>query len=379
LVLWHPRGTQIWRTIEQFWTEAHLRRGYGLVKTPHVARIHLWDISGHTSHYREMMYSPMEVEGQRYLLKPMNCPFHIQIYKSRLRSYRDLPLRYAEMGTVYRYERSGVLHGLLRVRGFTQDDAHIFCTPDQVEQELIGVLDLVQEMMDAFGYQDVEIELAVRDQAHAAKYLGEDAGWERAEQSLVNALKARGLRYVRGEGEAKFYGPSIDIKLLDSLGRPWQGPTIQFDFNLPERLGVTYVGADGREHSPLMIHRTVLGAMERFIGGLVEHYGGAFPLWLAPVQTIVLSITDDQRQYARKIADGLRGAGFRVEVDDRNEKIGFKIREAETQKIPFMIVVGAAEAKSETVSVRRRKEGDLGKMTLEELLSRIETEQAARK
>jgi len=379
LVLWHPKGAIIRKVIEDFWREVHFARGYELVYSPHIAKVELWEVSGHLSYYREMMYSPMEMEGQSYLLKPMNCPFHVQIYKSKLRSYRDLPIRYAELGTVYRYERSGVLHGLLRVRGFTQDDAHIFCTPEQLREEILGVVDLSKEMAEIFGYTELEVELAIRDPGNKSKYLGDDEGWNRAEEILAWALSKKGLAYQKIEGEAKFYGPAIDIKLKDCLGRSWQGPTIQFDFNLPERFGVVYVGKDGKEHHPLMIHRTVLGAMERFIGGLVEHYAGAFPLWLAPVQVRVLTITDRELPYAQEIYLKLREIGFRAELDDRNEKVGLKIRQAEMEKIPYMLVIGPEEVGKKLLSVRKRKEGDLGKLGLEDFVERIKGEVASKK
>jgi len=298
------------------------------------------------------------------MLKPMNCPFHIQIYKSRLHSYRELPIRLAELGTVYRYERSGVLHGMLRVRGFTQDDAHIFCRPDQLESELIGVIDLAQFMMKTFGYEEFQVELSVRDPNNKAKYAGRDEVWEHAERALVNALEAKGLPYHRAEGEAKFYGPAIDIKLRDALGRYWQGPTIQCDFNEPERFEVEYIGEDGAAHRVVMVHRTVLGAMERFIGGLIEHYAGAFPVWLAPVQAIVIPIADRHLQYAETVAAQLRGEDLRVDVDSRREKVNYKIREAQLQKIPYMLVVGDKEVDSGTVSVRLRSGENLGPLTI---------------
>ncbi|MDI6638585.1 MAG: threonine--tRNA ligase [Bacillota bacterium] len=371
LVYWHPKGAIIRKVIEDFWREEHLKRGYQLVYSPHIARRDLWEMSGHWGWYRENMYSPIDIDGVEYLLKPMNCPFHILMYKTRTRSYRDLPIRWAELGTVYRYERSGVLHGMLRVRGFTQDDAHLFMRPDQLEDELVGVLDLVQFMMKSFGYKDYDMELSVRDPANKEKYVGPDDVWNMAEGALVAALERKGLPYTRMEGEAKFYGPAIDVKVKDALGRGWQGPTIQVDFNLPERFDLEYVGEDNAPHRPVMIHRTVLGSMERFVAGLVEHYAGAFPVWLAPVQVRVIPIADRHIDYARKVASELMEAKVRVEVDDRSEKMGYKIREAQLEKVPYMLVAGDREAEQGTVSVRSRSEGDLGPMALADFKARL--------
>ena len=371
LVYWHPKGAMIRKVIEDFWREEHLRRGYQLVYSPHIARRDLWEISGHWGWYRENMYSPIDIDGVEYLLKPMNCPFHILMYKTRTRSYRDLPIRWAELGTVYRYERSGVLHGLLRVRGFTQDDAHLFMRPDQLEDELVGVLDLVEFMMRSFGYKDYDMELSVRDPGNKEKYVGSDEVWNMAEGALVAALDRKGLPYTRMEGEAKFYGPAIDVKVKDALGRGWQGPTIQVDFNLPERFDLEYIGEDNSPHRPVMIHRTVLGSMERFVAGLVEHYAGAFPVWLAPVQVRVIPIADRHVDYARKVASELADAKVRVEVDDRSEKIGYKIREAQVEKVPYMLVAGDREAERGTVSVRSRGQGDLGPMSLTDFKARV--------
>ncbi len=378
LVLWHPRGAMVRKLIEDFWRDVHLERGYDIVYTPHIAPMELWKSTGHLAHFSDMMYGPIDVDGRKYLLKPMNCPFHIQIYRSKLRSYRDLPLRYAELGTVYRYERTGVLHGLLRVRGFTQDDAHIFCTPEQLPGEVAGVIDLVKFMMETFGYRDLEIDLSVRSPESKDDYMGTEEGWQMAEMALQEALKLAGLSWTRQEGEAVFYGPKIDVKLIDAVGRRWQGPTIQFDFNLPERLGVTYIGPDGKEHPVIMVHRTVLGTMERFIGGLVEHYGGAFPLWLAPVQARVLTITDRAGDYAHEVARELRTRGIRAEADVRGEKISFKVREAEMEKVPYMLVVGDREVESQTVTVRTRSSrkqsamaaGEFSAMVLEQVRSK---------
>jgi threonyl-tRNA synthetase len=369
LVLWHPKGALIRHLIEDFWRKEHYKRGYQLVYSPHIARLDLWKISGHWDFYRDSMYSPINVEGQDYLLKPMNCPFAVLMFKSKTRSWRDLPLRWAELGTVYRYERSGVLHGMLRVRGFTQDDAHIFCRPDQLEDEIIGVIELAQFMLGAFGYKDYRLELSVRDVAGKEKYIGDDRVWEMAESALSEALKKKGLDYLRMEGEAKFYGPAIDIKVKDALGRAWQGPTIQVDFNFPERFDINYIGKDGLPHRVVMIHRTVLGAMERFVGGLVEHYGGAFPPWLSPVQVVVLPITDEHTDYATTVAKRLKEEGIRVEVDSTSKTLSYRIRRAQLQKIPYMLIVGEREKEKGEVALRLRTEEDLGPRPLEEFIS----------
>ena len=374
LPLWHPKGALLRQVIEDFWRREHYRRGYGIVVTPHIGNSCLWQISGHLDHFREGMYGPIQVEGEEYRLKPMNCPFHLLIYKTQLRSYRDLPIRYAELGTVYRYERSGVLEGLLRVRGFTQDDAHIFCTPEQMPDEILGVLDFALYMMRTFGYEEFEIELATRDLEHKDKFLGEDADWERAQTILAEALQSRGLKYKVGEGEAKFYGPAIDIKLKDCMGKLWQGPTIQFDFNEPQRFEVTYIGADGQQHYCYMIHRVVLGAMERFIAGLVEHYGGAFPVWLSPVQVILLPITDRHHEYAQRLLAELQRHGVRAEADLRSESMRLKIREAQLQKIPYMLVLGDREVEQSQVAVRERERGDQGAVPWAEFLARVTQE-----
>jgi len=374
LVLWHPKGALVRYLIEEFWRCEHLRRGYDLVVSPHIARAQLWETSGHLGFYRESMYGPMMIDEEEYRIKPMNCPFHLLIYNSRPRSYRELPVRYCELGTVYRYERSGVLHGLLRVRGFTQDDAHIICTPEQIEDEVVGVLDLTLFMMKAFGYSDFAVDLSVRDETDRSKYMGSDEDWEIAERSLSHALESHGLAYKRAPGEAVFYGPKIDIKLRDSMGRLWQGPTIQFDFNLTKRFNVQYVGADGQPHTALMVHRALLGSIERFFGGLVEHYGGAFPLWLAPVQVAVIPITERHHEYAQQVAETLRQAGLRVETDLRAESTRFKIREAQVQKIPYMLVVGDREQEAGSVAVRTREGGDQGAMLLGDLVARLQAE-----
>jgi threonyl-tRNA synthetase len=334
LILWHPKGARIRAIIEQYWRERHWAGGYDVLYTPHLGRELLWQTSGHLDFYKDGMYSPMDIDGQNYYMKPMNCPFHILIYKSRMRSYRDLPLRWAELGTVYRYERSGVLHGLLRVRGFTQDDAHIFCTPDQMEAEILRVLDFSTSILADFGFTGNKMELSVRDPKNTTKYAGSDEMWRTAEASLVKALDARGFAYERMEGEAVFYGPKIDIKVKDALGRYWQCTTIQFDFNEPARFGMSYIAPDGQEHQPYMIHRALMGSLERFFGILIEHYNGNFPLWLAPIQIMVLPIAERHDDYAKQLEDTLRQAGLRPQADLRREKLNYKIREAERRKSP---------------------------------------------
>jgi threonyl-tRNA synthetase len=367
LICWHPKGALIRQTIEDFWKVEHAKRGYQLVYTPHIAKKDLWKTSGHLDFYRDYLYSPMEVEGQEYLLKPMNCLAHILIYKSRLRSYRDLPLRYAELGTVYRYERSGVLYGLARVRGFTQDDAHIFCRPDQIEAEVIGVVKLAQFMMSSFGFDDYELLLSTRPE----KYAGTIEIWEKATESLQQVLEKLELPYKVDPGEGVFYGPKIDIKLRDALGHDWQGPTIQVDFNLPERFDVCYIGDDGLEHRVIMIHRTVLGSMERFLACLIEHYGGAFPVWLSPVQAVIIPIADRHIDYAHQIERELGEENIRSQVDDRPERMNLKIREAQLQKIPYMIIVGDREVASSNVSLRLRSGEDIGLQTLSQVKGRV--------
>jgi threonyl-tRNA synthetase len=350
LIYWHPKGAAIRNIIEDFWRSEHFKRGYDLVYSPHIAKIDLWRTSGHLEFYRDSMYPPMDVEGQGYLIKPMNCPAHILMYKTQLRSYRQLPLRWAELGTVYRWERSGVLHGLTRVRGFTQDDAHIFCRPDQLEDEVVGVVEFARFMLETFGFNEYEVMLSTRPE----KYAGTIEVWEQATETLKRALDRLQIDYTVDPGEGVFYGPKIDISLKDSLGRTWQGPTIQVDFNLPERFDVNYIGDDGLEHRVVMIHRTVLGSMERFLGCLIEHYGGAFPTWLAPVQAAVIPITDQNLDYARKVALELKGEQIRVEIDERSERMNLKIRDAQLQKVPYMLIVGNEEVASSTVSVRLR-------------------------
>ena len=350
LVHWHPKGAVIRCVIEDFWKNEHIKRGYDIVYTPHIAKLDLWKTSGHWEFYRDYLYSPMEVEEQEYIIKPMNCLGHILIYKTRLHSYRELPLRYAELGTVYRYERSGVLHGLSRVRGFTQDDAHIFCRLDQLEDEVVGVLDLARFMIDTFGFTNYQVLLSTRPE----KYAGTFQVWEEATETLGRALTRIGLDYQIDPGEGVFYGPKIDIKFEDAQGRAWQGPTIQVDFNLPQRFNVTYIGEDNQEHLVVMIHRTVLGSMERFLASLIEHYGGAFPVWLAPLQVKVIPVADRHLDYARKLEAELKGEGMRAEVDTRSETVNLKIRQAQLDKIPYMLVVGDKEVASSTVSVRLR-------------------------
>jgi threonyl-tRNA synthetase len=366
LVFWHPKGGVIRREIEDWLRDELTARGYDLVFTPHAMRLHLWETSGHTDFYRENMFGPMEVENDKYQLKPMNCPGHILIYKSRPRSYRELPMRLAELGTVYRYERSGVTHGLLRVRGFTQDDAHIFCMPEQLEAEVQACVDFAFLVLKTFGFDHYQVELSARDPQHGEHYAGTVEEWNLAEGALMNTLKRMDVPFKYMPGEAVFYGPKIDIKLVDAIGRPWQLTTVQFDFNLPRRFGLEYTGADGRAHTPVMVHRALLGSVERFFGVLIEHYAGAFPVWLAPVQAVVLPISDKQLAYAREVTAELARAKIRVQLDDRNEKLNSRIRDAQLQKVPFMLVVGDREAQARAVSVRRRDTGDAGSKPLAE-------------
>jgi threonyl-tRNA synthetase len=350
LVCWHPKGAVIRRIIEDFWKEEHIKRGYDMLYTPHIAKLGLWQTSGHWEFYRDYLYSPMEVEEEKYIIKPMNCLYHILIYKTKLRSYRELPLRYAELGTVYRYERSGVLHGMSRVRGFTQDDAHIFCRFDQLEDEVVGVLDLALFMIDAFGFTNYQVLLSTRPE----KYAGTVQMWQEATETLAQALARKNIAYEIDPGEGVFYGPKIDIKFEDAVGRAWQGPTIQVDFNLPQRFNVTCIGEDGKEHSVAMVHRTVLGSMERFLASLIEHYGGAFPVWLAPVQAVLVPVADRHLDYAYKLGAELKKDGVRVEVDDQSGTVNYKIRQAQLNKVPYMVVVGDREVADGTVSVRFR-------------------------
>lgn len=370
LVLWHPKGSTVRRIIEDFWKAEHVKSDYNIIYTPHIAQVGLWKTSGHWDFYRENLFSPMDVEGQEYIVKPMNCPFHIQIYKSHLRSYRDLPIRYAELGTVYRYERSGVLHGLLRVRGFTQDDAHIFMTPGQLEGEIKGVLNFTLFILRSFGFNDYDIYLSTRPE----KYVGDLANWEKAEAALKGALESTGLKYSIDPGEGVFYGPKIDIKIKDVIGRAWQCSTIQVDFNLPERFDVTYRDEHGTESRPIMIHRALMGSLERFFGCLVEHYAGAFPTWLAPVQAVILTVTQRNDEYARKVYERLRAEGIRAELDIRNEKLGFKIREAQLQKIPYQLVIGDNEEKDGLVAPRKRGGESLPATAVEDFIKHIKAE-----
>jgi threonyl-tRNA synthetase len=370
LILWHPNGALIRKTIEDFWRNEHLKADYKILFTPHIAKLELWKRSGHFDFYRENMYSPMEIEGVDYEIKPMNCPFHLAVYRSSLRSYRDLPIRYAELGTVYRYERSGVLHGLLRVRGFTQDDAHIFCREDQIEDEILNVLDFTLFILRTFGFEHYDIYLSTRPE----KYVGSPENWERSTNALKQALEKKGLSFMVDPGEGVFYGPKIDIKVKDSLGRPWQCSTIQVDFNNPERFDISYRGADGREHRPIMVHRALMGSLERFFGILIEHYAGAFPLWLAPVQLSVLTIAERHQEYARKLASELRTAEIRAELDVDNEKIGNKIRKSSIRKVPYSIIIGDKEVAEERVALRRRNGESTAPFGLNELMSLLKEE-----
>lgn len=367
LIVWHPKGGLVRSLVEDYWRDLHYRHDYNIVYSPHIGRARLWQTSGHLAHYRESMYAPLEVDEQEYYLKPMNCPFHIMVYRSALRSYRELPLRIAELGTVYRYERSGVLHGLMRVRGFTQDDAHIFCLPEQVEAEVGGVLDLTFELLDAFGFNDFSISLSTRPD----NYAGELAMWEHATDSLRRALQQRRLTFDIDAGGGAFYGPKIDIKIKDALGRDWQCTTVQFDFNLPERFDLTFMDAGGGRSRPYMVHRAILGSLERFLGVLIEHYAGAFPLWLAPTQAVVIPIADRHQEYAAIVKNQLEKQGFRAEVDGRGERMNHKIRDAQLQKVPYMLVVGDREQEAEAVAVRTREGGNLGAMPVAELLARL--------
>jgi threonyl-tRNA synthetase len=367
LILWHPKGGFIRKQIEDYWRDEHLAGGYDLVYSPHIAKLDLWKTSGHTEYYRANMYSPIEIENVEYQLKPMNCPFHITIYRSKLRSYRELPFRFAELGTVYRFERSGVLHGLLRVRGFTQDDAHLFCRPDQLDAELVRVLDFVTNILRTFGFEEYDIFVSTKPPEAS----GTDEQWEIATAALKRALELRGLPYQVDPGEGVFYGPKIDIKIKDVLDRAWQCSTIQVDFHNPNRFQLEFIGEDGKAHQPIMIHRALLGSLERFFGVLIEHYAGAFPLWLAPVQAVVIPVAERHHEYGQAVAGRLRALGVRVALDDRSEKMGYKIREAQVQKVPYMLVVGDKEIAAGSVSVRHRQAGDLGAMDVEAVGSKI--------
>jgi threonyl-tRNA synthetase len=370
LVLWHPKGGMMRKTIEDFWNEQHIEADYDFVYTPHIGRAHLWETSGHLEFYKENMYAPLEIEGQQFYLKPMNCPFHMYIYKSHLRSYRELPLRFAERGTVYRFERSGVLHGLLRVRGFTQDDAHHFCTPQQLPDEIDMVLAFSLNMLRAFGFDQIRAYLSTRPE----KAIGDPRRWEEAQSALEQALLRDGIEYEMDEGGGAFYGPKIDLKISDALGREWQLSTIQFDFNLPERFDITYIGEDGQPHQPYMVHRALLGSLERFFGILIEHYGGAFPVWLAPIQAVLIPIADRHADYAYQVARQLKKAGLRVEVDGGSERMQAKIRNAQTQKIPYMLVIGDKEIEAGAVALRLRGGENPGPIAVEDFIARAKKE-----
>jgi threonyl-tRNA synthetase len=366
LVLWHPKGGIIRQQMEDYLREELVRRNYSVVYTPHIAKRDLWIVSGHEENYGDSMFAPTKLEETEFRLKPMNCPMHIGIYKSQQRSYRDLPQRYGEMGTVYRAELSGTLHGLMRVRGFTVDDAHLFCTPEQVQQEIFDCVDFAYEVLKTFGFDKIKFELSVKGSDTSKLYLGSEEDWQKAEAEMAAGLDARGIPYERIEGEAAFYGPKIDFKIEDAIGRLWQLGTVQRDFNLPERFQLEYIGEDNKPHRPVMVHRALFGSIERFFGVLIEHYAGAFPMWLAPVQVAVLPITDRINEYAEKIAAELRKAGLRVEVNVRSDKIGAKIRDAQLQKIPFMLVLGDREMEEGKVAVRERTKGDIGAMSLDD-------------
>ena len=370
LVLWHPRGALIRNLIETFWRGEHMANGYDLLYTPHIGRANLWETSGHLGFYKDSMYSPMEIDDVDYFVKPMNCPFHIEIYKSRVRSYRELPCRWAELGTVYRYEKSGVLHGLMRVRGFTQDDAHIICTPEQIESEIEEVLRFCLHIWKTFQFKEIKAYLSTRPE----KAVGDPARWEQAQKSLVNAIEKSGLAYEVDEGGGAFYGPKIDLKVKDAIGREWQTSTIQFDFNLPERFQINYIGEDGQRHQPYMVHRALFGSLERFFGILIEHFAGAFPAWLAPEQVRLIPITERQHEYCLNAAKELRKAGFRVECDIRKESMGAKIKDARNMRIPFMAVVGDKEMQNNTFSIRSRREDQLGEMDLATFVKKLQND-----
>ncbi|MDE2898222.1 MAG: threonine--tRNA ligase [Chloroflexota bacterium] len=371
LVLWHAKGSLVRELLETFWREEHRRRGYDMVYSPHIGRRELWETSGHTQWFSEGLFPEMELEHQTFINKPMNCPFHVKIFDSQTRSYRDLPLRYGELGTVYRFERSGTLHGALRVRGLTQDDAHIFCRRDQFTDEVAGALDLAKFIYETFGFSEYIVELSVRDASGSAKYAGDDELWELAEQGLVEALERHEMAYTRVEGEAAFYGPKIDIQVADAIGRRWQLTTVQVDFNLPERFDITYEDADGTRQRPVMVHRAIFGAMERFVAVLIEHFAGAFPVWLSPVQVAVIPIADRHADYCESVAERLREAGLRVQVDARAERMNRKIRDAQLQKTPYMLIAGDRDIKAGKVSVRLRTEEDLGAMTVDDLIEAV--------
>ena len=368
LVLWHPKGAVVRQQMEDYLREELVRRNYSLVYTPHIAKRELWKISGHEENYGDSMFAPTKLEETEFRLKPMNCPMHIGIYRSRQRSYRDLPQRYGEMGTCYRAELSGTLHGLMRVRGFTVDDAHLFCTPEQIPREIDDCVDFAYQVLKTFGFDKIKFELSVKGSDTSKLYLGAEQDWQKAESALAAGLDARGIQYERMEGEAAFYGPKIDFKIEDAIGRLWQLGTVQWDFNLPERFALEYIGEDNKPHRPVMVHRALFGSIERFFGVLIEHYAGAFPMWLAPVQVAVLPITDRINEYAESVARTLRAAGLRVEVNARSDKIGAKIRDAQLQKVPFMLILGDREMEQSKVAVRERSKGDIGAMSLDEFV-----------
>jgi threonyl-tRNA synthetase len=370
LILWQPKGALLRKLIEDYWKDEHYKHDYELLYTPHIAKLDMWKTSGHLDFYNENMFSSMAIDEVQYQLKPMNCPFHIEIYKSQMRSYREFPIRWCELGTVYRYERTGVLHGLMRVRGFTQDDAHIFCRPDQLEDEIFNILDLNLNILETFGFDQYDVYLSTRPE----KYVGSEEHWQKSTDALKTALEKRGLEYQLDPGEGVFYGPKIDIKIKDVLGRSWQCSTIQVDFNLPERFEVSYIGEDGKEHQPIMIHRALMGSLERFIGVLIENYAGAFPLWLAPVQARIMNITDAQSDYCEKVYQELRQSGIRIEKDLRNEKLNYKIREAQLAKIPYMLIIGDREVESGAVTVRERSGKNLPPMSVEDFATKIKDE-----
>src|SRR6476659_2136277 len=371
LIFFHPKGARVRKIIEDWMRDQYLKRGYSLVYTPHVMRADLWRTSGHLSHYADNMFAGMELDDAEYRLKPMNCPGHILIYRDKLRSYRELPVRLGELGTVYRYERSGTMHGLLRVRGFTQDDAHIFCTPDQIENEVVNCLEFALDVLKVFGFEEYDAEISTWDGGASGKYDGEPDQWALAEGALKRAVERLNIKAPVIPDEAAFYGPKIDVKLLDALGRKWQLSTVQFDFTLPKRFGLEYVHEDGKRHQPLMVHRALYGSIERVFGTLIEHYAGAFPVWLAPVQVVVMPITDRQQEYAQKVHAQLEAAGLRAHLDDRKEKVNLKIRDAQMQKVPYMLVVGDREAEAGTVSVRHRKHADMGVKPLDQFIAEV--------
>ena len=371
LPLWHPKGAILRKVIEDYWKKEHQKQGYQYIYTPHIGRLDLWKKSGHWDFYRENMYSPIEIDKERFLLKPMNCPFHVQIFKHKLRSYKDLPIRLNELGTVYRYERAGTLHGLLRVRGFTQDDAHIFCSPDQIQEEIEKLLDFTFDMLADFGFKDFKIELSLRDPKAKKKYLGSDKIWHKAEHALAAALKSKKLKYEEAPGEAVFYGPKIDTKLVDSLGRNWQGPTIQLDFNFPEKFNLNFINEQGEKEQVAMIHRTILGSLERFIALLLEENAGTLPCWLSPVQVLIIPVSDKYINYAKKIEKEIKENSIRCEFDDRPESVGKKISDSIKQKIPYVLVIGEAEMKTKKLPVRSRDKKKIIKMELEKFIDKV--------